>query len=215
MKVALIGTTAACVLNFRADLIGVLVQQGHTVYAFAIDYCPDTRRQVADLGAVAVDYRFSRGGMNPFSDLLNTFRLSIKIRALAPDLVFSYFSKPVIFGTIAAAVAGVNKRMGMLEGLGYAFTRCPAKPGFKRYIVVRMQVALYRLALPLLDNLIFLNEDDPKDLLERYRLKVRRVCVLGGIGLDLQKYAYSKPPSYVVSFIFIGRLLAEKACVNM
>ena len=148
--------------------------------------------------------------MNPVSDMLNTVRLSGKLRALAPDLVFSYFPKTVIFGTIAAALAGVKKRMGMLEGLGYAFTRCPVRPSLKKYLVVYLQVMLYRMALPLLDRLIFLNNDDPKDLVQRYRLKVRKVWVLGGIGLDLKKYSYSNPPSDVVSFIFIGRLLAEK-----
>jgi len=210
MKVALVGTTAACVLNFRAELIISLVQEGHVVYAFAIDYCPVTRSRVGDLGAIPVDYLFSRGGMNPVSDMLNTVRLSGKIRALAPDMVFSYFPKPVIFGTLAAALAGVKKRMGMLEGLGYAFTRCSNRPSFKKYVVAYAQVILYRLALPLLDRLIFLNRDDPEDLVQRYRLKVRKVCVLGGIGLDLQKYVYSTPPSRMVSFIFIGRLLAEK-----
>lgn len=210
MKVALIGTTAACVLNFRADMIALLIRQGHTVYAFASDYCPETRRQVCDLGALPVNYQLSRGGMNPFSDVFNTFRLAGEIRTLAPDVVFSYFSKPVIFGTFAAVLAGVKKRMGMLEGLGYAFTCCPDKPGLKKNIVIRIQVLLYRLAFPFLDELIFLNNDDPKDLIDRYQLKVRKVQVLGGIGLDLKKYLYSKPPSRKVGFIFVGRLLAEK-----
>ncbi|OCR26291.1 glycosyl transferase family 1 [Pseudomonas syringae] len=210
MKVALIGTTAACVLNFRADFIALLVQKGHTVYAFAIDYCPATRRGVVDLGAIPVDYQFSRGGMNPFGDVINTYKLSRQIKSIAPDMVFSYFAKPVVFGTLAAAFAGVRRRIGMLEGLGYAFTRCSNKPCMKRNVIILIQVALYRLALPLLSNLIFLNRDDPKDLLDRYRLKVKEVSILGGIGLNLQKYTYSKPPSSVVSFIFVGRLLAEK-----
>jgi glycosyltransferase involved in cell wall biosynthesis len=36
------------------------------------------------------------------------------------------------------------------------------------------------------------------------------VSVLGGIGLNLRDYPYSRPSTDVLSFIFVGRLLAEK-----
>lgn len=133
------------------------------------------------------------------------------LKEIAPEVVFSYFVKPVIFGTAASKLAGVPRRIGMLEGLGYVFTDLPTGVSRKQALLRKVQVFLYRMTLPWLDKLIFLNPDDPVDLLERYGLSARDVCVLGGIGVDLQKYAYvppniEKPPS----FIFVGRLLAEK-----
>lgn len=210
MKIVLIGTTAACVLGFRADLIQALVARGDQVYAFALDFDVETRAKVKALGAEPVDYIFSRAGLNPFGDILNTYKLSKLIEKISPDLVFSYFSKPVIFGTLAAAMAGVKRRIGMLEGLGYVFTEKPEGASLKGRILKCVQVFLYRISFPFLERIIFLNKDDPIDLIEKHKLKARKISVLGGIGLNLRNYPYSEPPVRPVSFIFVGRLLAEK-----
>lgn len=210
MRIALIGTTAACVLGFRADLIKALVAEGRQVYAFALDYDGVSRERVRDLGAVPVDYEFSRTGLNPFSDLLNTYKLARKLKNISPDLVFTYFSKPVIFGTLAAVVAGVGRRVAMLEGLGYVFTDRPGGVGLKAALLKRVQVFLYGLSFPFLERLIFLNPDDPVDLVKKYNLKVKEVSVLGGIGLNLRDYPYSSPKNNPITFVFVGRLLAEK-----
>jgi glycosyltransferase involved in cell wall biosynthesis len=210
MKVALIGTTAAYVLNFRSSLIAELVKEGNTVYVLALDYCVRTRDEISRLGGVPIDYTFSRSGLNVFSDLVNTLRLSVQLRKISPDVVFAYCTKPVIFGAFAAALACVKKRVGMLEGLGYAFTYDPRGRGLRKALVRQVQLLLYRLSLPLLGRVVFLNMDDPKDLLQRHSLRVKNLSVLGGIGLDLDAYVYSKPSVEPVRFIFVGRLLAEK-----
>lgn len=210
MKIVLIGTTAACVLGFRADLISALVEKGHQVFALALDFNPDTRERVRALGAEPVDYMFSRAGLNPLTDIINTYKLSKILRHISPDLVFSYFSKPVIFGTLAAVVAGVKRRIAMLEGLGYVFTERPGGSHIRNKILKHVQVALYRISLPFLERVIFLNNDDPIDLITRYRLKVSKIDILGGIGLKLSDYPYTPPPTDPVSFIFVGRLLADK-----
>lgn len=210
MKVVLLGTTAACVLGFRADLIQALVAKGDEVYAFALDYNDAARAQVRAWGAHPVDYVFSRTGVNPVSDLWNTWRLAGQLRHIRPDVVLSYFSKPVVFGTLAARLAGCKRRIGMLEGLGYTFTQGPNGFSKKASLLRAIQVFLYRLSFPLLERIIFLNPDDPRDLVERYGLRVAKVSVLGGIGLDLQQYPFSEPRATPVSFIFVGRLLAEK-----
>ncbi|MFS2158311.1 glycosyltransferase family 4 protein [Pseudomonas sp. Pseusp122] len=210
MKIVLIGTTANGMLGFRSDLIVTLVEKGFEVYAFAIDYCNVTRRRIMDLNAIPVDYRLSRAGLNPLVDAWNCLTLARQIRKIAPAVVFSYFVKPVIFGTLAARLAGVERRIAMLEGLGYAFTDYPGKKGLKKVLIRKVQVALYRFSFRFLERLIFLNPDDPKDLLDRYRLSVKKSCVLGGIGVNLQDYPYTRPTASPVSFIFVGRLLAEK-----
>ncbi len=210
MRIALIGTTAGCVLGFRTDLIKALINKGHNVYAFALDYDDVSKKKIRALGAEPVDYLFARTGVNPFSDLSNTYRLAKKLKALQLDVVFSYFSKPTIFGTLAAVFAGVKRRIGMLEGLGYIFTDHPSGNGIKITLLRRIQVMLYRISFPFLERIIFLNPDDPIDLLQRYNIKTQQVSVLGGIGLNLEDYPYTEPSKESASFIFVGRLLAEK-----
>jgi glycosyltransferase involved in cell wall biosynthesis len=210
MKIALIGTTSGCVIGFRSELIKDLVSHGHTVYAFALDYSDYSKMKVEEIGAIPVSYEFSRTGFNPFSDIVNTVKLSLLLKKLGADLVFSYFSKPVIFGTLAAVLAGIKRRVGMLEGLGYLFTDRPSGFCLKIYLLKYIQIFLYRCSFCFLERIIFLNRDDSIDLVKKYNLKVKKVSIVGGIGLNLDDYSYVEPQISPVTFIFIGRLLAEK-----
>lgn len=211
-KIILIGTVASSFYGFRADLIHTLLMKGHKVYAFTSEYTAEDLKKIEKLGATPITYTLNRGGLNPLADIVATYRLSKKIKTINPDLVFSYFSKPVIFGTLAAKLAKVPHVIGMLEGLGYTFTEQPEGLSKKTQLIKKIQVFLYRIALPQLDQLIFLNSDDPKDLIEKYTINVKNIEVLGGIGLNLQDYPY-QPLSNIrlpLKFLFIGRLLKEK-----
>ena len=210
MKIVLIGTVASSFLGFRADLIRAMREKQYTVYAFTSEYTDSDLKKIESLGAIPVTYELNRGGLNPLSDIVATYKLSKKIREIQPDLVFSYFSKPVIFGTIAAKLAKVPKIVGMLEGLGYTFTEQPQGLSKKTEFIKNIQILLYKFALPHLDKLIFLNPDDPKDLLDKYKIKLKKIDILGGIGLNLNTYQFSNKYPDEVTFIFIARLLAEK-----
>lgn len=212
IKVLIIGTVATSFYGFRADLIRTFLKKGHQVYAFTSEYTAEDLKKIEKLGATPITYILNRGGLNPLADMIATYQLSKKIKAINPDLVFSYFSKPVIFGTLAAKLAKAPRVVGMLEGLGYTFTEQPEGLGKKTQLIKKIQVFLYKIALPQLDQLIFLNPDDPKDLLEKHAIHVKNVEVLGGIGLNLQDYPY-QPLSNIhlpLKFLFIGRLLKEK-----
>lgn len=212
MRVVLLSTVASSFYGFRADLICTLLKKGHQVYAFTSEYTAEDLIKIEKLGATPITYTLNRSGLNPLADIIATYQLSKKIKKVNPDLVFSYFSKPVIFGTLAAKLAKVPRVIGMLEGLGYTFTEQPEGLSKKTQLIKKIQIFLYKIALPQLDQLIFLNPDDPKDLLEQYAINVKNVEVLGGIGLNLQDYPY-QPLSNIhlpLKFLFIGRLLKEK-----
>ncbi|ABE74418.1 glycosyltransferase family 4 protein [Psychrobacter cryohalolentis] len=210
MKIVIIGTVASSFYGFRSELIKTLRAKQHTVYAFTSEYSQSDLKRIEELGAIPVTYQLNRGGLNPLADIIATYALSKKIKSIAPDIVFSYFSKPVIFGTLAAKIAKVPRIIGMLEGLGYTFTEQPNQVSKKSQAIKAAQVFLYKIALPRLDKIIFLNPDDPKDLLKEYSIEVKQVEVLGGIGLNLENYPYSGAYPTQPTFIFVARLLAEK-----
>lgn len=212
MTIILIGTVASSFYGFRSDLIRAFLEKNHQVYAFTSEYTAEELKKIEKLGAVPVTYNLNRGGLNPLADIVSTYNLSKKIKELNPDIVFSYFSKPVIFGTLAAKLAKVSRVIGMLEGLGYTFTEQPEGLSKKTQLIKKIQVFLYKIALPQLDQLIFLNPDDPKDLLQRHAIKVKKVEVLGGIGLNLKEYPFQALDKIYspVKFLFVGRLLKEK-----
>ncbi|MBD8009241.1 glycosyltransferase family 4 protein [Acinetobacter pecorum] len=214
-RIVLIGTIASSFYNFRKDLILSLLAKGHIVYAFISEYKhEDDLKKVMELGAIPVVYKLHRGGLNPIADIKQTYLLAKKIKEINPDLVFSYFTKPVIFGTLAAKIAKVPKIVGMLEGLGYTFTDQPEGLSKRTKFIKKIQVFLYKVSLPFLDKVIFLNPDDPRDLLEKYKIKVKETEILGGIGLNLNDYPYRcinhEKINNKITFLFIGRLLKEK-----
>lgn len=206
----MIGTNINSTLLFREDLIKLLANEMHQVYVFAIDYNDVTRNKIKEIGGIPVDYILSRTGFNPFFDLYCMLKLSLSIRKIAPNLVFSFFSKPCIYGTWAAILAKVKNRYSMIEGLGHLFTE--QKDGFnlKLYVLKRIQVYLYRISIPRLNAIIFLNEDDKNDLIDKNKIKAKEVFILGGIGVNIDKYKFTNPNVDKISFIFIARLLIEK-----
>lgn len=214
-KIALIGTTGASFYGFRADLIKKLVKNKHQVYAFTSEYTDFCLEKIKALGAIPVPYQLSRGGLNPFADLASLIQLTRKIKKIAPDLVFSYMAKPVIYGSMAARLAKTPHIIGMLEGLGYTFTEQPQGQTVKTKIIKNIQVLLYKLAFPFLHQMIFLNPDDKKDLMDTYHLSVSKVHILGGIGLDLDKFSYFPAKIEPIKFLFIGRLLKEKGVFEL
>lgn len=212
MKIILISQNASPgLLIFRSDFINYLVSQGHIVYAFAIDYTAESKAAVSALGAIPVDYSLSKTGLNPLRDLKDTWALSHKLKKLSPDVVFSFFVKPSIYGTFAAKLAGVTKRIAMLEGLGYVYTSSKSGISLKKKLLQCVHGYLSSLAYAHADKILFLNHDDPKDLLKKGWFKQDKFKVIGPIGLNLSAYPYTAVDvTRPVRFIFIARLLAEK-----
>lgn len=213
MVIVMIGTTGASFYGFRSDIIKDLIKKGHTVYAFASEYTNTCLEKIKYLGAMPITYNLSRGGLNPFSDLKALFELKNKIKEIEPDIVFSYFTKPVIYGSLAAKMSKTPKVIAMVEGLGTPFTIHKHGQSIKVKIIRLIQVRLYKFVFPFLDKIIFLNPDDPIDLIEKNNIRHKKNAVemLGPIGLNLEDYSYSRwDENKKVSFIFIARLLAEK-----
>ncbi|MGB9191425.1 glycosyltransferase family 4 protein [Acinetobacter sp.] len=212
-KIVLIGTTASNLYLFRKDFIISCIEKGYRVFALVSEFDIDWIKKIENLGAKVITYHLSRAGLNPFSDIKSVFEIKSIIDKYKPELVFSFFTKPVIYGSLAAKLAKVSQVVGMIEGLGSPFTEHPHGQTFKMKLVRFLQVSLYRIIFPFLNRIIFLNQDDPIDLIEKNKIFTKKdaVKVLGPIGLNLIDYPYKAwDDSKDVSFIFVARLLAEK-----
>lgn len=214
MRFAFITSQAFSISNFRGPLIKDLVSRGIEVLAIAPDYDEETRGSVNALGAVPIDCSFSRTGMNPFSDGLDTLRLTMLLRRLQPDLTFVYFIKPVIFGTLSAWLAGVPQRVAMIEGLGYVFTSSTSREPLRRKVLRSLVSRLYRFALARADKIFFLNSEDIDQFVGADLVQESKVIKLGGIGVDLAEWPFMEPVVQPVTFLLAARLLREKGIVE-
>ena len=212
-NIFIIGTTASNLFLFRKDFILSCIQNGHKVFALVSEYDDYWLDKIKNLGAEVITYKLSRSGLNPFNDIKSMLELKAYINLYKPDIVFSFFTKPVIYGSLAAKFAKAPNIIGMIEGLGSPFTEHPHGQSLKMKLVRFIQVSLYRIVFPFLDKIIFLNKDDPIDLIKKNKIfhKKDAIQVLGPIGLDLKDYPYKAwDSSNQISFIFVARLLAEK-----
>ncbi|EER7056593.1 glycosyltransferase family 4 protein, partial [Escherichia coli] len=138
------------------------------------------------------------------------FFLARKIKEINPDSVLCFFPKPVIYGTLAAMIAGVKKRYALLEGLGFCFTQNKDKDSFKKIVLRKIQGFLYKMTLPFATKVLFLNNDDYHDLVVKNNIKIKDYKVIGGIGVNLNEFSYHPPICGEIHFGMVARLLREK-----
>lgn len=214
IRLALICSQAFSLGNFRGPLIRDLVDAGVEVYALAPDYDQDQRAVVRALGAVPVDFSLSRTGMNPLRDGLDMVRLAMVLRRLRLDMSFCYFIKPVIYGTLAAWLAGVPRRFALIAGLGFVFTPSGAQLSWKRRVLRNGVEGLYRLALRRVERVIFQNENDLAEFVEGGLVSRPQAVCVRGTGVDLTEWTSAPPVIEPVTFLLAARLLREKGIVE-
>ena len=206
-RVLLLGGQAESLLNFRGILIKEMISQGHIVYAAAPDMDAATAAKLAALGAIAVEAPLSRTALNPLRDAQSTWALWRLVREIKPEFFIAYTIKPVIFGSIAARLAGVKNITAMITGLGYAFIDGNET---KRKITKRFAVLLYRIALPLSRKVLFQNPDDRQVFFD---LKILRptsdTAIINGSGVDVLHYDV-QPLPLEPRFLMISRFLIDK-----
>ncbi len=206
--VALVTNGAPTLPNFRGSLIRLLVKRGVRVLAMAPDYDDALRARVQELGAEPIDFSLSRTGLNPWRDGTDVLRLAQQFRALRPDATLCYFTKPVIYGGLAAAMAGVPRRIGMIEGLGYLFG--DERSGVRHQIVRGVTERLYRAATTRSDATLFLNAEDRDLFVQRNIVPAAKAHNIGAIGVEIDKYSVSIADVPPFSFLLMARLLREK-----
>lgn len=208
--VAFISNTAESIVNFRGPLIEDLRGLGHRVVGIAPDFDQETRQAMEALGAEPEPISLARTGLNPVRDLRDVAALVRVLRRVRPDIAVARSIKPIVYGLPAAALAGVPRRIALLEGLGFVFIEAGGTGGVKKALIRGVSTGLYRVALGLSQKTIFLNEDDRTEFVARRLVDPAKTELIRGIGVDLDAWPQIAPVSAPPTFLFIGRLLREK-----
>lgn len=210
MKIAIIGGSIGSLVGFRRVLIQEMIASGHSVHCFSPggDTAEVAKATLEAWGARWSELSVTRSGLNLFKELATFRSLVDKLSRLKPDAVFAYNTKAILYGTVAAKLARVDRITVMFEGLGYPF----AEGRELRRRVVRLAVsAAFRLVAQLANRFIVLNRDDHRylasDILSR---KVDCLHVIPGIGVDLEEFKPTSLPPMPLTFIMICRLLLDK-----
>lgn len=162
------------------------------------------------LGVRVVPLRQRRSSRNPIRELAAIWELFVLYRKERPDLVHHTAIKPVIYGSIAAALARVQRVVNAIPGLGHVFT----DRGFRAALVRGIVTSLYRVAIALNrpnQQVIFENPENRDTLVSRKVAHQSESAVILGMGCDTREFAPEKKAAQgEVVVALAGRLLWSK-----
>lgn len=202
LSICLVSNSGWSIFNYRHGLLQTLAASGARVSVIAP--ADASFAALESLGCQCIDLPLSSKGRRAGEDLRTLLYLRRCYRRIAPDIVFHYTIKPNIYGTLAAALAGV-KSVAVTTGLGYVFLHTN--------LTARIAQWLYRIAFRFPAQVWFLNPDDRQAFVERGLLRhPERARLLLGEGIDLQRFAFRERTADKKNFDFIlvGRLLWDK-----
>lgn len=201
MKILLMSNTDWYLYNFRLDLAEALRARGDEVALASPvgEYAPKLQAQ----GFRWVEITLSRRGMNPLEELAAILRLWALYRREKPDVVNHYTIKCVLYGSLAARLAGVPRIVNSIEGLGIVFS------GRNRLLQILIEW-MYRLFL-VNTSVIFLNPDDFELFLHKGLVTPESAHLISGSGVDVARFTPGpEPDSALPVAVFPARLLWEK-----
>lgn len=149
-----------------------------------------------------------RGGMNPLRDLRALIVLIGVLRRHRPDILHAVGLKPVLYGTIAALLAGTPHIAAALAGMGSLLSGAARGAGFIRALV---QAALRPLLNRNRVRVIVQNDDDRALVLANGLSIAERIVVIRGSGVDLSAFPpQPMPAAPPVIFALVARMLIDK-----
>lgn len=202
-KILIISPKNRTVYNFRGDLIRELQKIGYEVIVTGPN--EENLDKILELGVKFKVVPMNKDGINPLADIKYLVSLSSLIRNERPCLTLGYTIKPVIYGAIAAKLAGVKNITSLITGTGFLFTSKTAKAR----IIKKLVFILYKLALSFANHVIFQNPDDLKEFTQSGLVKLYKTSVVNGSGVNMTYFQRCGYPSQI-TFFMLGRLLHSK-----
>lgn len=207
MKFLLISPKNRTVYNFRGDLIKEIKSKGYEVVVTGPDIT-DVER-IRDLGVRFVEIPMNKTGTSVIGDLKYCWKLYWLMKKEKPDVTLGYTVKPVIYGSIAAHLAGVQNINSMVTGGGYVFT---AKT-WKAKILGMIVRFLYRIGFCFADHVIFQNPDDLKEFCKKRLVSSKKCSVVHGSGINMERFQAAPLPEEP-AFFMLSRLLKSKGVME-
>jgi glycosyltransferase involved in cell wall biosynthesis len=158
-------------------------------------------------GFEPVHIPFDRAGSNPLRDLRTLWLVSRAYRSYRPDLVHHIALKPVLYGSLAAALTGVPRCVNVLAGMGFLI--------ISDSLFARIFRPIVRFCLRAAGNRkncrILVQNDNDRALLETgVGVVPEHIVVVRGSGVDISAFAPTPEPSGSPTALCVSRMLWDK-----
>lgn len=202
-KIILVANTGFALYHFRLPLMKYLISKEFEVIAISFNEA-DYDSKFTKQGIKFIDVTIDHKGKNPLKDLFLILNLIRIYRQELPDIVHHFTIKPVIFGSIAAKIAGITGIVNTITGLGYVFE--------KRGWLQAFTTMLYKIALCGSPRVLFQNMDDQALFLKKNIVVPKQSGLTLGSGVDTKLLAPTPKKHFdlPLTFLLVGRMLWPK-----
>lgn len=208
-KAVICTNDAWTLLHFRGSLMRALKARGIEVIAAG-------PRDQHSAGIEAMGIRFahipmSPSGLNPIEEFRTLMHLYRLYRREKPALVHHYSHKPILYGTLAARMAGISGIINTVNGLGSTLGKAEGMLRLAQPWILR----LMKFALREPVRLTFQNRELLDFYVERGLVRPEQGKIILGSGIDTDRFSppvdTGRPaPSAPVRFLMFSRMLWSK-----
>lgn len=148
----------------------------------------------------------ARGSINPLRDIKTILALRRLYRDLHPDIVHHVALKPVLYGSIAARLAGVPSSVNALAGLGFVFASNQLRARLLRPLVK----AAFRFFLNGRATRVIVQNPEDRQLLLDSGVASQAIATIRGSGVDLDRFHWQPEPAGPPLVLLASRMLWDK-----
>lgn len=162
--------------------------------------------EIAAMGFKTIDLPMNKSGQN-LAEEMQTLKFLYKLyRQHKPDIVHHVGLKVILWGTLAAKIAGVNGVVNAVSGLGVLFNE-DNKSLTAKLMPIVLKFAHKQNNL----SVIFQNNEDKSLFLNNKIIKPEQAFMIKGSGVDLNQFSYTpESDSQKVRILFTARMVVDK-----
>ncbi len=204
-KILLSANTDWYLYNFRMALAKQLNELDYEVVF--VSPVGDYASRFEKGGIRWIRWNVSRNKYNLFVEVGVLLSLLRIYRQEEPDIVHHHTIKPVIYGSIAARLAGVPKIVNSITGRGYVYQ----SRKFRARLLKKIVTFFYRAALRFPNSkIIFENQFDRLYFIENDLVDESNTYLIEGVGVDPVRYSPKPDQDSTPLVLLCGRMLWDK-----
>lgn len=142
-------------------------------------------QEIRQQGFKLFPIRLLRRSLNPIRESTAILELAQLYRSENPDIVYHVAIKPILYGSVAARLAGIPHVINVFAGLGYAYTGEGLKA---RLLRLFLGCGLKAVFMPAPSIAVFQNEEDCAQLTRDRIVKKSQARVIRGMGVDTDRF---------------------------
>lgn len=161
-------------------------------------------------GLRLVPLEFSRRSMNPWRELRLLWAIWRIYLHERPDVVHQIAVKPILYGSLAARLAGVRAIVNAPVGMGYVFSSDDRRARLLRPF---LRLAYRFLMNPPGSRVVFENRDDLSSFVEQGTVEPGAAVLIRGAGVDVARFsplAGQRDAGHVPVVMLVARMLRDK-----